>query len=396
MAHIIILGAGTGGMPAAYELRAELDRSHRITVVNALDYFQFVPSNPWAAVGWRQREAITFPIRPYLEKKGIDFLAQRVTRIDADGNAYLLTKVYDSDSRRERDKETGKPAYRYEVFKFSKGAKQPTIAKILLDDYFILQSTIIENAAHDIMIASTYSKKKKSTSTDGIFLANLDANGQLVKFKKGYYEFPLEELAKFESARKRRRMERKDDYEADHLKVRNVVVESDGSIFVACEEFIITEHYRSNYGANGVMTGGSFYYTYDYNDIIATKIDATGNMQWVRKIPKMQHGLVRTGTMGFKLVSDATGYYFLYLDNIRNMQLGDTEVPKTHADGYGGQVIVSTIDNNGKHSKELLFDTRDEDIMIFPQHFYRIDGHRYIGRARLKKNQFQPLLITSK
>ena len=90
MAHIVILGAGTGGMPAAYELRAALDRSHRITVVNAVDYFQFVPSNPWAAVGWRQREAITFPIRPYLEKKGIEFVAQRVTRIDAEGNALRL------------------------------------------------------------------------------------------------------------------------------------------------------------------------------------------------------------------------------------------------------------------------------------------------------------------
>ena len=55
MAHIVILGAGTGGMPAAYEIRATLDKSHRITVVNALDYFQFVPSNPWVAVGWRQR-----------------------------------------------------------------------------------------------------------------------------------------------------------------------------------------------------------------------------------------------------------------------------------------------------------------------------------------------------
>lgn len=86
MAHIVILGAGTGGMPAAYELRAALDQSHRITVVNAVDYFQFVPSNPWAAVGWRRRDAITFPLRPYLEKKGIDFVAQRVTRIDADGN----------------------------------------------------------------------------------------------------------------------------------------------------------------------------------------------------------------------------------------------------------------------------------------------------------------------
>jgi len=90
MAHIVILGAGTGGMPAAYEMREALDKPHRITVVNAVDYFQFVPSNPWLAVGWRERDAITFPIRPYLEKKGIEFVAQRVARIDAAGNALEL------------------------------------------------------------------------------------------------------------------------------------------------------------------------------------------------------------------------------------------------------------------------------------------------------------------
>ena len=90
MAHIVILGAGTGGMPAAYELREKLDKTHRITVVNAVDYFQFVPSNPWVAVGWRERDAITFPIRPHLEKKGIDFIAQRVVRIDADGSELEL------------------------------------------------------------------------------------------------------------------------------------------------------------------------------------------------------------------------------------------------------------------------------------------------------------------
>ena len=87
MSHIVVLGAGTGGMPAAYELREKLGREHRITVVNALDYFQFVPSNPWVAVGWRDRESITFPIRPYLEKKDIAFVPQRVSRIDAEGNA---------------------------------------------------------------------------------------------------------------------------------------------------------------------------------------------------------------------------------------------------------------------------------------------------------------------
>ena len=90
MAHIVIVGAGTGGMPAAYELREKLDKTHRITVINAVEHFQFVPSNPWIAVGWREREATTFAIRPHLEKKGIDFIAQRVTRIDAEGNRLEL------------------------------------------------------------------------------------------------------------------------------------------------------------------------------------------------------------------------------------------------------------------------------------------------------------------
>ncbi len=90
MAHIVILGAGIGGMPTAYELREKIGTSHRITVVNAIDYFQFVPSNPWLAVGWRERETITFPIKPYLQKKGIDFVAQRVQKIDAGGSALEL------------------------------------------------------------------------------------------------------------------------------------------------------------------------------------------------------------------------------------------------------------------------------------------------------------------
>jgi sulfide:quinone oxidoreductase len=90
MAHIVIVGAGTGGMPAAYEMRDALDRSHRITVVNALPDFQFVPSNPWVAVGWRDREQVSFPIAPHLKKKGIDFIAQRVQRIDAEANALEL------------------------------------------------------------------------------------------------------------------------------------------------------------------------------------------------------------------------------------------------------------------------------------------------------------------
>jgi sulfide:quinone oxidoreductase len=90
MAHIVILGAGTGGMPCAYELRAELGKEHEITVVNERDYFQFVPSNPWVAVGWRDRASVTFDIRPHLERKGINFIAKRCDKIDPKANQMTL------------------------------------------------------------------------------------------------------------------------------------------------------------------------------------------------------------------------------------------------------------------------------------------------------------------
>jgi sulfide:quinone oxidoreductase len=73
-------------MPAAYELKEALGSHHRITVVNASEQFQFVPSNPWVGVGWRKREDITFPIAPCLERKGIEFIAGHVSRIDAEGS----------------------------------------------------------------------------------------------------------------------------------------------------------------------------------------------------------------------------------------------------------------------------------------------------------------------
>jgi sulfide:quinone oxidoreductase len=90
MAHVVILGAGTGGMPAAYEMKAELGKKHEVTVVNALEYFQFVPSNPWIGVGWRKRKDITFPIEPALKRKKINFIAQMATQIEADKNRLVL------------------------------------------------------------------------------------------------------------------------------------------------------------------------------------------------------------------------------------------------------------------------------------------------------------------
>lgn len=90
MAHIVILGAGIGGMPMAYELREQIRPEDRITVVSDFPYFHFVPSNPWVAVNWRKREDISFPIAPYFARKNIEFLSIGAKRLHPEENRVEL------------------------------------------------------------------------------------------------------------------------------------------------------------------------------------------------------------------------------------------------------------------------------------------------------------------
>ena len=85
MARVVIVGGGLAGLPAAYELRAMLPVETAVTVVNATDHFQFVPSNPWVAVGWRRPDQITVPLGPPLARRGIDLVASPAATIDAAG-----------------------------------------------------------------------------------------------------------------------------------------------------------------------------------------------------------------------------------------------------------------------------------------------------------------------
>jgi sulfide:quinone oxidoreductase len=92
MAHVVIIGAGTGGMAGSYEIREALNnKEHTVTLINEREEFQFVPSNPWVAVGWRDRKETTIPIKKYVSKKGIEFIAARVDEIVAADNKLKLS-----------------------------------------------------------------------------------------------------------------------------------------------------------------------------------------------------------------------------------------------------------------------------------------------------------------
>lgn len=90
MAHIVILGAGIAGMSAAFELRAELDRAHRITVIGDGIWFSFTPSNPWVAVGWRKSDRIRVAAPSVFARRNIDFIDHPAAEVSPAENRIRL------------------------------------------------------------------------------------------------------------------------------------------------------------------------------------------------------------------------------------------------------------------------------------------------------------------
>lgn len=90
MAHIVILGAGVGGIPMAYEMKQKVGSTHDVTVINDNAYFQFTPSNPWVGVGWRKKKDITIDLAPVLAKQNIKFVHGKAKKLHADDNRIEL------------------------------------------------------------------------------------------------------------------------------------------------------------------------------------------------------------------------------------------------------------------------------------------------------------------
>lgn len=91
MAEIVVLGAGLSGTLMAYELLPKLRKGEdRLTVIGQGPRYHFVPSNPWVAVGWREKQDIEIDIADVMQRKGIRYFGQSARRVQPRENRIEL------------------------------------------------------------------------------------------------------------------------------------------------------------------------------------------------------------------------------------------------------------------------------------------------------------------
>lgn len=295
---------------------------------------------------------------PYTEKKmdNLDY------SVDAQGNAYILAKIFDDNTTKNKTKDD-KPNYHLELLRIEKESGTITKTPISMAGKFISKLWIYEST-EDYMICTGFTNKGIDVDdADGITLFKISKDGAISDMKN--YPIPLDILNQYVSEKTKKRNEKKekdDKAEFQELELRQLRVQADGSIIIVGEQHYIVAH-------TSYSNGRSYtYYTYHYNDMLITKIDKSGELAWMKKLPKRQTGKAGIGGMSYSYMLGDGCHYLMFLDNVKNMDLTVNDFPDGHTDGAGGYLTAYKVnDGDGKVSKISILDTRNvkDDLEIF-------------------------------
>jgi hypothetical protein len=297
------------------------------------------------------------------------------TYMDNVPNLYLMSRVYkEMGKRRAKDVIDGELNYDYHIYTIGKDIPSFTDYSFDLKDKAVSQAELDINANGDIIACGFYSdineKKDKATGVKGFFYTTIDPINKTIK-TQSYKKFENEVFTAGLSAKKAEKAEAKLEDGKDGATygfgIDQLIPRKDGGGTIIMEQaYTYTTSYRC---------GNSTCYVthYVYNNIMVTKVNAAGEIEWTTVIPKRQH-YVRYPAVGSYFVFDQGNdtYDFYYNDDKDNLN-------DLHMDAKGADVASDRLKNlrfvrqvvnpDGSLSKrEVAFkmDEDDENTHFFP------------------------------
>jgi sulfide:quinone oxidoreductase len=82
MANVVVIGAGLGGLPAAYELRHFLPAEHQVTLISDHDKFTFIPGLIQVALDLKSMKHVQLDLAPLAQRHKLNLVQDRVTGLD--------------------------------------------------------------------------------------------------------------------------------------------------------------------------------------------------------------------------------------------------------------------------------------------------------------------------
>ncbi|MCH1473121.1 MAG: hypothetical protein L7V85_04325 [Bacteroidia bacterium] len=303
---------------------------------------------------WKTR--ITFPF-----EKGLTRLQS--VNISNSGIVYILTTVY--NSRKERNRRT-RNFENYVIVVDSNGIVAEH--KLELEDKFIRELKLNVGEGGDLICGGFYSDE--GFHSDGIFYMTLDANDFIIKhqsMKPFDLDFIVQGLSDRAKAKTIKKSKKGKNVGLTHVQFRDFIPKKNGGALLVGEYIHIFTTNTTN--ANGFTTTTTHYH---YDDIYAISINPEGDIEWAKKIQKMQH------------TSNDGGFYSSFFtvinDDIVNFIYNSYNRKENH-------LKVSSINGYGtiKH-ENLVSNHKRENLRIRPKSCEQVSDNTFVIFATSRKS----------
>lgn len=284
------------------------------------------------------------------EKNNKFFDFKHINISDNNGTIYLLSKVFENNSR--KTKKNNKTNYHYELFNInSNGIKQ----KNLKEDNKFISSLFITSNKENIFLVGFYSEKN-DTYIKGVCRYNLNSNDLEVKSK--HFNSLNEQfyIDKYKNGLKEKSKGIK------HLDLKSLFLDEQENIVINTEEFTIENpnfdfkniyynHFERVFRYNPTKK-----LVYHFDDIISIKIDNKGKILWSRNIHKKQTGFFNSSYTSTYINNKV--YFFI---NGKLKTLKDGRFGFLQPSSKNSNLFVIEISDNGLKYKKVI-DSENSDF----------------------------------
>jgi hypothetical protein len=308
--------------------------------------------------------------------------------LDQKGNVHLVSAV--NQEREKGDQRDHSVANnKYHLISYYHEQNLVKEFEISLGEKWISALTFDLAPDGQLVLAGFYSNAA-NYSISGTFYLRIDPDTRSV-VQSNLKSFEKNFLLEFLPERKVKKGMELSDFYFDHL-----IVREDGSALLIAEQYYMQVVYTYNdpymngmygwgnpyaWGGNSPYYRSNYNYQYHYNDLIVVSVDADGNIDWTRKIPKRQMSANDGGFYSsYALASNEKHAYILFNDNPRNTP----DYRKRSDDPYAmtkpskSQAMLVTIDRDGKFVYSSLFAQKDLGLILRPKLCYQYSPDRLI------------------
>jgi hypothetical protein len=274
--------------------------------------------------------------------------------IDNNSNIYMMSgENPEKDSRKWQRPMGGK----YVVFFYNARDKKLKEYDLSLKDKQVVSVRFALNAAQDVIVCGYYSNDFRF-SASGTFLFSITAGGGPVKAAT-FMPFTQDFVAKLVKA------SRSDDGAIPDFYLDKMFIRDDNSILLIGEQY-----YTSEFIITDPTTGRqTIEYRFNFDDLIATRIDQNGRHLWNAKIPKRQFTTSDTEHFSYACFDDGQNTRFYFNDHPENehklsaMPEGDASL---WSGGRQSVTVCVELLPEGKFSRKTIVQNKERDGALSP------------------------------